>query len=215
MVNSEGIIETRPEERFHIGIFQIGKQELGSMKKRIQVMKVLRFWLMILAFFAGAVVLTRWPAQSQAIPEQGTQTQTTETQKTNVKEYIELLGSDVQQEKAQIMGAVLRLNNEEAEKFWPIYDEYEAELTKLNQQRAQNIQDYARSYSQLSDERANGLVKAELDSMKQRTELANKYHERVKASLGAVNAARFFEIDGQLNSIIDLQLDSSLPLGQD
>jgi len=185
------------------------------MKIRIQVMKVLKFSLMILAFFAGAVVLTRWPARSQSSPGQGTQTQATDTQKTNVKEYIELLGSDVQQEKAQIMGAVLRLDKEEAEKFWPIYDEYEAELTKLNQQRAQNIQEYARSYSQLSDERANQLVKAELDSMKQRTELANKYHERVKASLGPVNAARFFEIDGQLNSIIDLQLDSSLPLGQD
>ncbi len=58
-------------------------------------------------------------------------------------------------------------------------------------------------------------MKAELDSMKQRTELANKYHDRVKESLGAVDAARFFEIDSQLNSIIDLQIESSLPLGED
>jgi len=178
-------------------------------------MKLLRFWLMILAFFACSVVLTEWPAQSQESPGQGVQTPVTDTQKTNVKEYIELLASDVQQQKAQLLGAVLALNNEEAEKFWPIYDEYEAELTKLNTQRAQNVQEYARSYNQLTDERADQLVKAELDSMKQRTDLVNKYHDRVKASLGAVNAARFFEIDGQLNSIIDLQIDSSLPVGQE
>jgi len=170
---------------------------------------------MIFAFFACSVVLTQWQAQSQESPGQETQTQATDTQKTNVKQYVELLGSDVQQEKAQIMGAVLQLNKEEAEKFWPIYEEYEAELTKMNKQRTENIQAYARSYNQLTDEKANELVKAEVDSMKQRTELLNKYHERVKASLGAVNAARFFEIDGQLNSIIDLQIDSSLPLGQD
>jgi len=170
---------------------------------------------MILAFFACSVVVTRWLAQSQASTEQGTPTQATDTQKTNVKQYIELLGSDVQAEKAQIMGAVLQLNKEEADKFWPIYDEYEAELSKVNNQRTQNIQDYASSYNQLSDDKANGLVKAELDSMKQRTELVNKYHERIKGSLGAVNAARFFEIDNQLNSIIDLQIDSSLPLGQE
>jgi len=170
---------------------------------------------MILAFFAGSFVLTRWPERSQSSPGRGAQNQATDTQKANVKEYIELLASDVQQEKAQIMGSVLALNKEEAEKFWPIYDEYEAELAKLNQQRAQNVQEYAHSYSQLSDARASELVKAELDSMKQRTELANKYHERVKASLGPVNAARFFEVDGQLNSIIDLQIDSSLPLGQE
>jgi len=170
---------------------------------------------MILAFFACSVVLTQWLAKSKTSPGLGTQTQATDTKKTNVKQYIELLGADVQQEKAQIMGAVLQLNKEEAEKFWPIYDEYDAELTKLNQQRVQNIQEYAHSYSQLSDEKANGLVKAELDSMKQRAELVNKYHDRVKASLGAVDAARFFEIDSQLNSLIDLQIDSSLPLGQE
>src|SRR5215471_1572417 len=161
------------------------------MKIRIQVMKVLRFWLIILAFFALAVVLTRWPARSQSSSGQGTQIQATDTQRTNVKEYIELLGSDVQQEKAQIMGSVLELNKEEAEKFWPIYDEYEAELTKLNKQRADNVQQYAQSYTQLSDEKANELVKAELDSMKQRAEMVNKYHDRVKSSLGAATAARF------------------------
>ena len=177
-------------------------------------MKLIRFSSMMLAFVACLVVLAQWQAQSQESPAQGTQTQATDTQKTNVKQYIELLGSDAQQEKAQVMGAMLQLNKDEAEKFWPVYDEYEAELMKLNKQRADNIQEYARSYSQLSDDKANELVKAELDSMKQRAELVNKYQERVKASLGAVDAARFFEIDNQLNSIIDLQIDSSLPLGQ-
>jgi len=170
---------------------------------------------MLLVFVACLFVLTRWQTQSQASPGQGTPTQASDTQKTNVKQYVELLGSNVQDEKAQIMGAVLQLSKEDAAKFWPIYDEYEAELTKLNKQRVDNIQEYAKSYGQLTNERASELVKAELDHMKHRTELMNKYHERVKDSLGAVNAARFFEIDNQLNSIIDLQIDSSLPLGED
>ncbi len=112
-------------------------------------MKLIRFSAMVLACFAGSVVLTQWQAQSQATPGQATQTQATDTQKTNVKQYIELLASNVQQEKAQIMGAMLQLNKEEADKFWPIYNEYEAELTKLNKQRAANINEYARSYNQL------------------------------------------------------------------
>jgi tRNA nucleotidyltransferase/poly(A) polymerase len=169
----------------------------------------------MLAFLVCLFVLTQWQAQSTPSPLKAVQTQATDTQKANVQQYVELLGSNVQQEKAQIMGAVLQLNKEEAEKFWPIYNEYEAELTKLNQQRTENIQEYAHSYSQLTNDRANELVKAELDAMKQRTEMMNKYHERVKESLGPVNAARFFEIDSQLNSIIDLQIDSSLPVGQD
>jgi len=178
-------------------------------------MKVIRFWPTMLAFFVCSLALTQWQAQSKPSPLATTQTQATDTQKANVQQYVELLGSNVQQEKAQIMGAVLQLNKQEADKFWPIYDEYEAELTKVNKQRSENIQEYANGYNQLTNDKANELVKAELDSMKQRTELVNKYHDRVKEALGPVNAARFFEIDSQLNSIIDLQIDSSLPLGQD
>lgn len=178
-------------------------------------MKAIRFWQMMLVFFVGSVALTQWQAQSKPSPLQGSPTPAMDTQKANVQQYVELLGSDVQPQKAQIMGAVLQLNKEEAAKFWPIYEEYEVELTKLNKQRAENIQEYARSYGQLTDEKANELVKAELDSVKQRADMVNKYHDRVKESLGPVNAARFFEIDSQLNSIIDLQIDSSLPLGQE
>src|SRR5215471_20507936 len=98
-------------------------------------MKLTRFWLMMLVLLACSVVLTQWQAQSKPSPMKGPQTQATDTQQANVKQYIELLGSDVQQQKAQIMGAVLQLNKEEADKFWPIYDEYQAELTKLNKQR--------------------------------------------------------------------------------
>ena len=36
-------------------------------------------------------------------------------------------------------------------KFWPIYEEYDAELTKLNNLRVANIQDYARNYDQMTD----------------------------------------------------------------
>lgn len=37
------------------------------------------------------------------------------------------------------------LSAADATKFWPIYGEYDAELTQLNDQRAQNIKEYART----------------------------------------------------------------------
>lgn len=179
------------------------------MKKRIEL------WLVVLMFLAACpVFLALEKAQTEKTQGQNTQ-QTTDTQKKNIQEYIALLGSNVREEKAQIMGAVLQLNAEDAAKFWPIYEEYDAELAKLNDLRANNTQEFARSYNQMTDEKANELVKADLDSLKQRAELLSKYYERLKGPLGAVNAARFIEIENQLLSIIDLQDDSSLPLGQE
>lgn len=96
--------------------------------------------------------------------------------------------------------------------FWPIYTEYEAELTKLNDLRVANIQEYARTYDQMTDEKADELIHKALKYRKQRPELLAKYYDRVKQALGATTAARFIQVEDQLLLIIDLQIDSSLPI---
>ena len=131
---------------------------------------------------------------------------------TNVQAYIDLLHSDVRQQKAEMMGAVMLLSAADAVKFWPIYSEYDAELTKVNDLRAANIQEYARTYSEMTDEKADELVQSALAYEKQRSELLAKYYDRVKQALGATTAARFVQVEHQLLSIIDLRAASSLPI---
>ena len=132
--------------------------------------------------------------------------------KKNIQEYIELLRSDVRQQKAEMMGAVMLLSAADAAKFWPIYSEYDAELTKVNDLRAANIQEYARTYSEMTDGKADELVQNALAYEKQRSELLAKYYDRVKQALGATTAARFVQVEHQLLLIIDLQVASSLPI---
>ncbi|HLI63041.1 MAG TPA: hypothetical protein VKV05_06555 [Terriglobales bacterium] len=136
----------------------------------------------------------------------------TDSQQQNVQEYIDLLRSDVRHRKAEIMGVVMDLNASQAAKFWPIYNEYDKELTKLNDLRLANIQAYAQNYDHMTDAKANELVQNAFAYRKQRSELLAKYYDRVKASLGAVEAARFVQVEGQLLNIIDLQIASHLPV---
>ena len=151
-----------------------------------------------------------------------TQTQTTEkkaaaspeadAQDKNLQAYIDLLRTNVRQQKAEIMGAVMLLSTDDAAKFWPIYAEYDAELTKLNNQRVENIKEYARTYNQMTDEKADELIHNALAYRKQRSELLAKSYDRVKQALGAITAARFVQVEDQLLSIIDLQIAAELPL---
>lgn len=46
--------------------------------------------------------------------------------------------SNVRQQKDEIMGAVMALNVDQAANFWPIYEEYDAELTELDNRRVAN-----------------------------------------------------------------------------
>ena len=169
---------------------------------------------MLRSFFVLIVLCSLSAVQGNAQTQGGQKpsAQDKEAQEKNVKEYVELLRSDVRQQKAQILGAVMQFDVDEAAKFWPIYNDYDAELTKLNNLRLANIQEYAKNYSDLTDAKADELVQKGLDYRKQRADLLAKCYGRVKASLGAVEAARFLQVEDQLLLIIDLQIQSSLPI---
>jgi len=130
----------------------------------------------------------------------------------NTQEYIKLLRQDVRSQKAKLMGAVMQLDADDATKFWPIYKGYDAELSKVNDLRVANILEYSKTYTQMTDEKADELVRNAMEYQKQRNELLGKYYERVKEALGAVTAARFLQVEHQLLLIIDLQIASQLPV---
>ena len=106
----------------------------------------------------------------------------------------------------------MQLTPEESKKFWPIYDEYQKALITLNNSRVQNLTTGG-DFAQMTDEKADQMIKEDINLRKQRDELLARSYERVKQSLGALTAARFVLVESQLQSIIDLQLDSRLPIG--
>ena len=174
------------------------------MKQRMRV-------LGLLLLLAGACpsALTQQKTKSTVAPGGKAQNSAREQ---NIDEYIALLRSNVRQDKAEIMGALMQLSAADAAKFWPIYSDYEGELSKLNQQRVDNIKEYARTYDNLTDAKADELIVNAMNYQKQRSELLGKYYGLVKGAIGAVQAARFVQLEHQLLLIIDLQIASDLPL---
>jgi hypothetical protein len=130
----------------------------------------------------------------------------------NLKEYVKLLREDVRSEKYSIVDEVMQLDLDQAAKFWPIYRDYDAELAKVNDLRVANIEEYAQTYNHLTDEKADELVRTAMEFQKQRDELLSKYYLRVKQEMGAITAARFVQVEHQLLLIIDLQINSALPI---
>jgi hypothetical protein len=170
-------------------------------------------WVMVLALLM--LVLIAAPQNKAQTTKAAPQTNASpgaDAQKKNIQAYIELLRQDVGQQKAEMMGSVMALSAADAAKFWPIYSEYDAELTKVNDLRVANIQEYARTYAQMTDAKADELIQNAFTYEKQRSELLVKYYGRVKDSVGATTAARFVQIEHQLLLIIDLKLASSLPI---
>jgi hypothetical protein len=167
--------------------------------------------VMVLAL-AGSQAFAQTAARKPVARDQQ-QTQPSD-QDLNIRAYIELLRSDVKAQATTIVIEVMQLSDSEGDKFWPIYHEYELELSKMGDRRFELIKQYADNYQDMSDDMADKLVHGMLDLEQARHELKKRYYERVKAALSAITAARFLQVTNQILMLIDLQFASSLPVVQ-
>ena len=134
------------------------------------------------------------------------------TSKQNLSEDIKLLRKDVRAQKEKIMGAAMGLDDAQSKKFWPIYRDYNRELTKLNDVRLGNITAYAQNYNNMTDNKADEIVNGAFAYRKKRIDLLATTYDKVRGALGAPLAARFAQVEDTLNTLIDLQIQSNLPL---
>jgi hypothetical protein len=139
-------------------------------------------------------------------------TASSETKKANLEAYTTLLRENVPDEKEQLIALVMFFDEADAAKFWPIYEQYRAELDKLNASEAASINDYVRNNGHLTEQQADQIVHNQTHFQSQRAALLDKYYDKFKAALGPASAARFIEAENQLLSLTDLQLSSALPV---
>ncbi|HEY7306772.1 MAG TPA: hypothetical protein VH601_21790 [Bryobacteraceae bacterium] len=126
--------------------------------------------------------------------------------------YIALMRSDVQAKKVDIIRQNLTLTEDQAKTFWPLQRSYDTDLSKLGDERVEVIREYAKNWDNLSDDTAKNLGTRMLDYQKKRVDLRKKYFDRISKEVTPTIAAKFFQIEIQLEDLIDLGIASSVPL---
>lgn len=125
-----------------------------------------------------------------------------------------LMHKQIDSMKKQLIAANVTLTDTEAIKFWPVYEQYSAELKKITATKNALIKEYAEEYGSLTDEQADSLIRRWLDSDIAAFELRRKYFPIFRKVLPAKVTATFFQVEHRINAMIDLQLTSQLPLMQ-
>ena len=126
--------------------------------------------------------------------------------------YLELLKSDIKNKKKTVVAVAMNLNELQEEKFWPVYNEFEAEWDKLTNVRVGIIKEYAANIETLTDEVADDLVQKSYDLEEDKLDVEKKYYEKVKDQLGAKQAGKFIQVVSRLNMLINIQIAAELPL---
>jgi len=127
---------------------------------------------------------------------------------------IQLLRSDVRSAKKQIVAENMTLTDTQAEKFWPVYDAYTAEVGKLNDTRVALIKQYADAYNTMTDAQANSLIKQALGLDESYVKLRQAWVPKFEKVISPKQTAAFFQIDRRIGLLIELQLASAIPLAK-
>jgi hypothetical protein len=125
---------------------------------------------------------------------------------------IDLLRKDLRSKKKQVIAANMKLTDAEAEKFWPTYDQYTADLVKINDTKYTLIKQYLQTYTTMSDTEADAYMKKWTSLDESVVELRQQYVPVFRKVLSAKNTLLFFQLDRRVGLMIDLQLASQLPL---
>src|SRR5271169_3875810 len=121
---------------------------------------------------------------------------------------VKLLRQDLRSQKKQLIAANLTLTDAEATKFWPVYDQYTAELTKLGDQKYALIMEYAQNFGTMTDDQALSLINRALAVDTAVSQLRTKYVPIVNKVLPGKKTATFFQMDRRFALLIDVQLAS-------
>ena len=135
-----------------------------------------------------------------------------QTKEANLQAYIGLLRKDLKTGKVSILTELMSLDPEQAAKFWPVYNEYDKSLTKLADERLAFIRMYADNYSALSQETASKIAMGMIDFQARRLDLQKQYFQRFSQTLTPKDAARWLQVEAQVEKVVDLQILSSLPI---
>ena len=129
---------------------------------------------------------------------------------------LETVHEKLKADKKSIVTKYMELTDSEAKNFWPVYEDYQKDLQKLNERLQAMLQSYAADYrnKSLTDEKAKKLldewIAIEQDEVKQRKAFAPK----VLKALPAKKAARYLQIENEYRLLIRYDLAATVPLAQ-
>jgi len=124
----------------------------------------------------------------------------------NTDDFIELLRKDVRSQKKQIIAENMDLSDVEAEKFWPVYDRYTAELSRIYDTKIALLNDYSENYSSMTGEQAENYIRKRAEVEQSIMELRLKYIPAFRKVLSGRETALFYQLDWRLGLAIDVEL---------
>ena len=129
-----------------------------------------------------------------------------------VKDALEVTRQAVEGQRRILVAGALPLTDAEADAFWPLYDAYEKERRPLDERANKLVADFLAGAASLTDAQAKAMVEEALKVDEERLRVRRSYLGRMVKAIPPRKAARFYQIDNKLDSVVRADVSRQIPL---
>jgi hypothetical protein len=179
---------------------------LSSLQKTLNLNKILRRKVMTMDFvkktpgvlMALMILAFTTPALAQDKPA----------------DNMQILRDKIRADKKLVVAINMELTESEAKSFWPIYDQYQKDLQKINQRMANLLESYADDFrtKSLTDAKAKKLIDEALAIDQAEANLKSTYAPKLGKVLPVKKVVRYLQIENKIRAVVKYDIASGVPL---
>ena len=127
---------------------------------------------------------------------------------------LEILRAKIKADKKLVVAANMELTESEAKDFWPIYEQYQKELQKINQRIGKVLESYADDIRKksLSDDKAKNLIDEAVSIEQAEAGLKSAFAPKLSKALPVRKVARYLQIENKIRAVVRYDLAQGVPL---
>ena len=125
---------------------------------------------------------------------------------------MQLVRDKIRADKKLFIAEHMQLTEPEAKAFWPVYETYEKELSKVNDRMIKLIKEYANNYQTMSDQTAKRLMDEYLAIEAARLKIRQAYVPRFRKVLREKQVARYYQLENKVQAAVSYELAAEIPL---
>lgn len=127
---------------------------------------------------------------------------------------MEILREKIRADKKLLVASNMELTETEAKNFWPIYEQYQKDLEKINHRMANVLQGYADDYrnKSLTDQKAKKLIDEALAIDRAEADLKSTYAPKLAKVLPIRKVVRYLQIENKIRAVVKYDIASGVPL---
>jgi len=127
---------------------------------------------------------------------------------------MQILRDKLKADKKLLVASNMELTESEAKGFWPIYDEYQKELQKINQRLGKVLESYADDNrgKSLTDDKAKKLIDEAVSIEQAEANIKSTFAPKLSKVLPVKKVARYLQIENKIRAVVRYDIAQGVPL---